>query len=135
MTNGRFATALHILTLLAKQEPELLSSAYIAGSININPVLVRKEIRNLQNHGLILSKEGKNGGSTLAKPSTKILLSDIYQAVRPTTLLGRSNTPNPACPIGKQINTHIESLYSSAEEALIQQLGSQTLADFTNRFS
>jgi Rrf2 family protein len=135
MNNGRFATALHILTLLARQEQELLSSEYIAGSININPVLVRKEISNLRNHGLIQSREGKNGGSSLAKPAAKILLSDIYKAVRQTALLGRSNDPNPNCPVGKNINTHIQNLYSEAEEALTRKLGTLTLADFTNRFS
>jgi Rrf2 family protein len=135
MNNGRFATALHILTLLARQEQELLSSEYIAGSININPVLVRKEISNLRNHGLIQSREGKNGGSSLAKPAAKILLSDIYKAVRQTALLGRSNDPNPNCPVGKNINTHIQNLYEEAEDALTRKLGTLTLADFTNRFS
>jgi Rrf2 family protein len=135
MNNGRFATALHILTLLARQEQELLSSEYIAGSININPVLVRKEISNLRNYGLIQSREGKNGGSSLAKPAAKILLSDIYKAVRQTALLGRSNDPNPNCPVGKNINTHIQNLYEEAEEALTRKLGTLTLADFTNRFS
>ena len=135
MNNGRFATALHILTLLARQEQELLSSEYIAGSININPVLVRKEISNLRNYGLIQSREGKNGGSSLAKPAAKILLSDIYKAVRQTALLGRSNDPNPNCPVGKNINTHIQNLYEEAEDALTRKLGTLTLADFTNRFS
>jgi Rrf2 family protein len=135
MNNGRFATALHILTLLARQEQELLSSEYIAGSININPVLVRKEISNLRNHGLIQSREGKNGGSSLAKPAAKILLSDIYKAVRQMALLGRSNDPNPNCPVGKNINTHIQNLYEEAEDALTRKLGTLTLADFTNRFS
>jgi Rrf2 family protein len=96
---------------------------------------VRKEISNLRNHGLIQSREGKNGGSSLAKPAAKILLSDIYKAVRQTALLGRSNDPNPNCPVGKNINTHIQNLYSEAEEALTRKLGTLTLADFTNRFS
>jgi len=134
MNNGRFATALHILTLLAQQEPELLSSEYIAGSININPVLVRKELSNLRNLGLVTSKEGKNGGSMLAKPAARILLSEVYNAVRQAPLLGRSNDPNPNCPVGKQINNHIDDLYLDAEQALVQKLGKQTLADFVNRF-
>jgi DNA-binding IscR family transcriptional regulator len=65
--NGQFQIAVHILTLLSKQPDELLSSDYIAGSININPVLVRKEISNLRKYGLIDSKEGKAGGYTLKK--------------------------------------------------------------------
>ena len=135
MNNLRFATALHILTLLSKQPGELLSSEYIAGSINVNPAVVRKEISNLRNCGFIQSKEGKGGGSTLAKPASQIRLSDIYQAVRQAAVLGRSNNPNPACPVGKQINAHLEDLYSEAEETLIQKLSNKTLADFSGQFS
>lgn len=135
MNNVRFATAMHILTLLAMQPGELMSSEYIAGSINVNAAVVRKELSNLRNCGLVESKEGKGGGSMLAKPAEQILLSDIYQVVRQTSLLGRSNDPNPACPVGQQINAHLEELYSEAEQALIQKLGKKTLADFSKQFS
>lgn len=135
MSNVRFATAMHILTLLAMQPGELMSSEYIAGSINVNAAVVRKELSNLRNCGLVESKEGKGGGSMLAKPAEQILLSDIYQVVRQTSLLGRSNDPNPACPVGQQINAHLEELYSEAEQALIQKLGKKTLADFSKQFS
>ncbi|RAJ88248.1 Rrf2 family protein [Chitinophaga dinghuensis] len=135
MNNGRFPISLHILTLMARAEGELLSSEHIAGSINCNPVLVRKEISNLRNHGLIESKEGKNGGATLAKPAANILLSDIYQAVRQSSLLGNSrNTPNPDCEVGKQINIHLDHLYAEVEGTLIRKLQLVTLADFSQQF-
>ncbi len=127
---------MHILTLLTQAGTDWLSSEYMAGSININPVLVRKELSNLRKHGLVISKEGKNGGSTLAKPATQIRLSDVYQAVKHTSLLGEAkNTPNPACPVGKQIRQHLDTLHQHAEAALLQQLGSQTLDNFCRQFS
>jgi Rrf2 family protein len=133
---GSFAISLHILTLLDKSKDALLSSEYIAGSVNINPVLIRKEIGNLKKHGLVESKEGKAGGFTLAKPSNKILLSDVYRAVRPDAILGASkNSPNPDCKVGKQINKHLEGLYQEAEDALMKRLGKTSLADFSNKFS
>src|ERR1700761_916528 len=102
--NGRFPIAVHILTLLSKAEGELLSSDYIAGSININPALVRKEISNLRNHGLIISKEGKSGGYGLGKAAKQITMGDIYDAVKNQPLLGEAkNTPNPDCAVGKKI--------------------------------
>lgn len=135
MNNGRFAVSLHILTLLAFKQGEWLSSEYIAGSININPVLVRKEISNLREAGLVESREGKNGGTTLAKSPSKILLSDVYNAVRQEALLGRSrNDPNPDCVIGSQINGQLDELYSEVEDALIQRLGKKTLAAFYKQF-
>ncbi|WP_449437833.1 RrF2 family transcriptional regulator [Pedobacter steynii] len=135
MNNSRFAISLHILTLLEKAKGELLSSEYMAGSININPVLVRKELSNLRNHGFVNSKEGKNGGSYLSKSAKEINLADIYNAVRQINLLGISkNTPNPQCPVGKQMNTHLNNLYNSTEQALVKELSSQTLADFSSQF-
>ncbi|HVI45814.1 MAG TPA: Rrf2 family transcriptional regulator [Chitinophaga sp.] len=135
MNNGRFPISLHILTLLARAEGTLLSSDYIAGSININPVLVRKEVSNLRNHGLIESKEGKNGGATLAKPAASILLSDIYNAIKQSSLLGNSrNLPNPDCEVGRQINKHLDDLYEDLENTLLHKLGKMTLADFSIQF-
>lgn len=134
MRNVRFATSLHTLLLLDFMKGELVSSEFIACSININPVLIRKEISNLRSHGLIDSKEGKGGGSRLAKPASKIFLSDIYKAVKQAPLLGRSNNPNPNCDIGNQINKHIANLYSEAEEVLVGRLAQITLAGFAKQF-
>lgn len=135
MNNRRFAISLHILTLLARAKDELLSSAYIASSINTNPALVRKELGNLRKLGLVTSREGRHGGSSLAKSARHIVLSDIYRAVRQKTILGSfEDHPNPLCPVGKQINKHLETLYQEAEEALVFRLGNITLADFCKRF-
>lgn len=136
MNNSRFSTSVHILTLLASAaKGEVLTSDYLAGSININPVLVRKELINLRKHGLVNSKEGKNGGVYLNKSAETIYLSDVYRAVQSAPLLGKAkNEPNPACPIGRQIGTHLENLYAGAEQALVRQLGTTTLQEFVNQF-
>ncbi|MBE9462904.1 RrF2 family transcriptional regulator [Dyadobacter subterraneus] len=136
MSNGRFAISVHILTLLASEPGEYCSSDYLSGSININPVLVRKELINLRNHGLVISKEGKTGGSTLAKPAELIAMSDIYEAVREKQFLGKSiNEPNPACPIGRQINQHLDDLYLESERALMRSLDNMNLAEFLQKFA
>ncbi|GAB4041319.1 Rrf2 family transcriptional regulator [Spirosoma gilvum] len=133
--NGRFAISMHILTLLAKANGEWITSDFLAGSININPVLVRKEIINLRKKGLVISREGKNGGTILAKPASQIRVSDVFLATRQGMVLGSArNSPNPDCPVGKQINRHLDNLYQEAEEALIRNLGVSTLDDFAHRF-
>lgn len=135
MNNSRFSISVHILTLLASARGEILTSDYLAGSININPVLVRKELINLRKHNLVGSKEGKSGGAYLLKPATEIRLSDVYEAVKQSPLLGQAkNTPNPACPVGRQINQHLDNLYTDAEKALIQQLKTTTLQQFVDQF-
>jgi len=135
MNNGRFSISVHILTLLATAKEELLSSEWIAGSININPVLVRKELSNLREHGLVISKEGKNGGAQLAKPARDILLSEVYEAVKQSPLLGvAKNTPNPDCLVGRQINQHLDDLYEEVDRALLNKLGQTTLEAFCKKF-
>ena len=131
MINSQFAISVHILTLLARAEGELLSSEYIAGSININAVLVRKELINLRKHNLVSSKEGKNGGSYLSKPAAAIKMSDIYKAVNHSSLLGQSkNAPNPYCAVGKNISKRLDDLSKNAENALIAQLAKVSLKKF-----
>ena len=133
--NGRFSIAIHIMTLLTKAEGELLSSEFIASSINANAAVVRKELSNLRNNGLILSKEGATGGYTLGKDATSIRLSDIYQSVKQQSILGHAkNLPNPACPVGRQINQHLDTLYKEVEETLTEKLVTKTLAEFTGQF-
>ena len=133
--NGQFHIAVHILTLLNKADNELLSSEYIAASININPALLRKEISNLRKQGLVNSKEGKNGGYSLGKAAQLIKLSDVYMAIKHQPVLGiAKNMPHPDCPIGKQINKHMDSLYIEMENTLLNKLGTVTLAEFSNKF-
>ncbi|GAB2540903.1 RrF2 family transcriptional regulator [Spirosoma aerophilum] len=133
--NGRFAISMHILTLLAKANDEWLTSDFLASSININPVLVRKELINLRSNGLVKSREGKNGGSQLAKPANQIRVSDVFLATRQGPLLGTSrNSPNPDCPVGKQIHRHLDNLYQEAEDTLIKTLSTSTLDEFSHQF-
>jgi Rrf2 family protein len=136
MNNTRFATAIHIMTLLAESQQEWLTSEWMAGSININPVIVRKELSVLREVGLIMSRQGKEGGSRLAKKPSDIRISEIYLAVKNTEVLGkRNNNPNPACPVGKEINEHLDTLFSETDQLVLNFLGDKTLQEFLNRFT
>lgn len=135
MNNTRFATALHILTLLADSKGEWLSSDWIAGSINVNPVIVRKEIGALIKTGLVQSRKGKDGGAALAKAGNQITLDEIYRAVKNSEVLGKKNMrPNPKCPIGKDINEKLDGLYFDIDESVLAALREKTLESFLSEF-
>ncbi|TCV09903.1 BadM/Rrf2 family transcriptional regulator [Sphingobacterium alimentarium] len=135
MNNTRFATSVHILTLLALKPEEWLSSEFIAGSININPVIVRKEIIFLSGAGLIQTKKGKDGGAKLNRPASLIYLSEILEIVHYSDMLGRKNlNTNPQCFIGSQINERLDSLFKRTDLLIKESLGKQSLADFLNQF-
>ncbi|MFV0418140.1 MAG: RrF2 family transcriptional regulator [Dysgonomonas sp.] len=135
MGDRRFSISIHVLVLLARNTGEWISSDYLAGSMNINPVLVRKELSNLRKHGFVISKEGKNGGCMLAKPADTIYLSDIYKIVSSQSILGNSlASPNPKCSVGRQINKHLNDLNLEAEKVMTNQLSGITVAEFSSKF-
>lgn len=136
MSNTRFATAVHIMTLLADSPQDWLTSEWMAGSININPVMVRKELSILREAGLVISRQGKEGGSQLSRNAEAITIAEIYAAVKNTDVLGKKNQkPNPLCPVGKEINNHLNDLFKETDQLVMQFLGNKTLKDFTDHFS
>ncbi|MCW3159988.1 Rrf2 family transcriptional regulator [Chryseobacterium oryctis] len=136
MNNTRFATAIHIMTLLAKSPQDWLTSEWMAGSINVNPVVVRKEISVLREAGLIISRQGKEGGSQLSRNADSITISEIYSAVKNTEVLGKKNqNPNPACNVGKEINEHLNGLFIETDKLVVDFLGNKTLKEFSEQFS
>jgi Rrf2 family protein len=135
MNNTRFATAIHIMTLLAEIPQDWLTSEWMAGSININPVVVRKELSVLREAGLVTSRQGKEGGSQLAKSADSINISDIYLAVKNTEVLGKKNqNPNPACSVGRDINDHLNTLFAETDQLVLNFLGDKSLQEFSDQF-
>jgi DNA-binding IscR family transcriptional regulator len=135
MISGKFAITIHILTLLSKFPEDYLSSEFIAGSMNLHPVLVRKEIANLKKNNIVESKEGKNGGTKLLKSASNISLDAIFKMTFDTVTLGFSkNEPNPDCLVGKKINENLENLYENINEKISFQLSGISLEDFSNKF-
>ncbi|UOU98649.1 Rrf2 family transcriptional regulator [Chryseobacterium daecheongense] len=135
MNNTRFATAVHIMTLLEKSPQEWLTSEWVAGSININPAIVRKEMSVLREAGLIISRQGKEGGSMLARNPESISISEIYAAVKNTEVLGKKNqNPNPACSVGKDINVHLNTLFEETDKLVVSFLGNKSLKEFSDQF-
>ena len=81
MNNLRFATILHILTLLNTSKNQWLSSEWIAGSINVNAVIVRKELALLSKNNFIETRKGKEGGYQLKMEAKNVLLSDLMRLI------------------------------------------------------
>jgi len=135
MNNARFATIIHILTLLAKNTGQWSSSDWIAESIQINPVMVRRELAVLQEMGWVVSKKGKEGGSKLIVPSSAISLSDILKATKGNHVLGRKNSCGGSnCPVGREINDELDRLFGEADRILFDALEQRSLKSFVDRF-
>ena len=129
-SSSRFTVAVHVLTLLAHEEGRALTSDYIAGSVNTNPVVIRRVLGLLAKAGLVSTAEGAGGGTTLAKPAEKITLADIFAAVEQGDffVLPR-NEPNPLCPVGRSVQTVLGDHLSRFQDALERDMRRVTIAD------
>lgn len=135
MNNTRYATVIHILVLLAKSPGEWLSSEWMAASINVNPVVVRRELAHLVKRGWVTSRKGKEGGIRLAVSPAEVKLGEVYLLIRNSDVLGKRNLhPNPECPVGRKINQVLEGLSADTDEVVVTALNRQSLADLITEF-
>ena len=76
-----FYNSVHIFACIDTFKEEFkLTSEFLAASINVNPVIIRKILSQLKAAGLVKVQRG-SGGASIAKPLDEITFFDIYQAV------------------------------------------------------
>ena len=128
--SSRSAVGIHVLTLLAQSGEEPLSSEVMAGSVNTNAVVIRRELGLLRQAGLVRSQEGSGGGWRLARNPKRITLLDVYRAVEKEKLFSLHNQqPNPACRVGRSIQGALEGVFGDAEAAMERRLRETTIED------
>lgn len=128
MSNTRYTVAIHILTLLAYCGPDPLTSEFIAGSVNTNPVVIRRILASLRAAGLVSSQGGPGGGWQLLPDPDRITLRDVLAAIEPAPGFPLHNSsPNPHCPVGRAIQSLLVLRFRSAQEAMEQDLARTTI--------
>ena len=79
--SSRFTIALHIFAAMDVFGKDYkITSDFLAGSIQVNSVIIRNILSQLRNAGLIKVSRG-TGGAELAKAPEEITFYDIYAAV------------------------------------------------------
>ena len=130
--NSRFAVATHLMVALAHlAEHEVarglfpdgwISSEFLAGSVNTNPVVVRRLLGDLRRAGLIESRTGKRGGARIARRSDAITLQDVYAAVEDGAMFAlHPQPPNKDCPVGARITSILEPVFERASSAVREE--------------
>lgn len=127
----RFAFAVHVLAVLAHERAAGgVCSERIAGSVNTNPVVIRRLLSQLRRAGLVKTQKGSSGGAALTGAPEDISLVDIYRAVEPAAAFGtHRQKPNPRCPVGAGIERVLDEVFSSAQNALECELARRTLRE------
>ena len=105
--SSRLTVAVH--TLLAIEYFHLeykVTSEFIASSVCVNPVVIRRILLQLKDAGLVDVARG-SGGATLKKPPKSITLLDVYRAVdcmEKDSMFHFHENPNANCPVGSRIH-------------------------------
>jgi DNA-binding IscR family transcriptional regulator len=108
-----------------------VTSDFIAGSVNTNPVVIRKIMGLLREAGLIDVAAG-TGGIALTRSPGKISLLDIYRAadtVKEGELFKIHEDTAPRCPVGGSIAELLGGYFESAQEAMEAELARSSLQD------
>ncbi|MBO5604327.1 MAG: Rrf2 family transcriptional regulator [Acidaminococcaceae bacterium] len=129
---SRFTIGVHIITAIDYfKDMERVNSEFLAGSIGVNPVIVRTVISQLREAGILQTKRGSSGAE-IAKRLNEITLYDIYKAVGSVDMEGIFHfheQPNPDCPVGRNIHRVLDQHLIDAQRAMEEKLRTTTLAD------
>ncbi|TGE28457.1 Rrf2 family transcriptional regulator [Hymenobacter metallicola] len=133
--SSRFSVAVHVLSLLALQQENdvLLTSERMAGSVNTNPVVIRRLLGQLKKAGLVEVRPAA-GGTFLTRRPAAITLLEVYRAVEVVEagqLFSVHDKPNPACLVGRNIQSALDDTLQRAQTALEQVLAGVTLQQVT----
>lgn len=128
----RFSIAVHMLLCVATLEGQYkVTSDFLAASVGVNPVIIRRLSSRLKKHGLLNVPPG-TGGASLGRPAEAITLYDVYRAVGSVDskrLFSMHERPNPACAVGRSIQPLLNRHMNAAQIALENSLKNTNLAE------
>ena len=130
--SSRFTIAVHVLICIETFKNEFkTTSDFLASSVNVNPVVIRRILQQLKKAGIVEVKRG-SGGADLARKPEDITLLDVYTAVESVEegqLFHFHENPNPQCPVGRNIHNILDDRLKKIQEAMEAQMRSVTIRD------
>ena len=130
---SRFTVAVHTLLVIYNfSATTKVTSDFIAASVQVNPVVIRRTLLSLKAAGMVDVKAG-SGGASIIKDMGDITLYDVYKAVDSMDgdMFHFHENPNPACPVGRNIHAVLDSHLADAQAAMENELKKVTLLDLT----
>ena len=130
---SRFTVAVHTLLVIYNfSQTTKVTSDFIAASVQVNPVVIRRTLLSLKAAGMVDVKAG-SGGASIVKDLGDITLYDVYKAVDSMDgdMFHFHENPNPACPVGRNIHAVLDAHLADAQAAIENELKKVTLLDLT----
>jgi Rrf2 family protein len=135
MLSSKLSVGVHILAVLAFDQGEPVTSELLGGSVNTNPVVIRRLLGLFREAGFVESKNGVGGGWMLVTDPRRITLLDVLQTVEPQNemfALHRSE-PNHECPVGCNIQGILTEVYDEVHRGVAERLARSTIATVVNK--
>ena len=131
----RYSIALHILTCIEiYEDKDKVTSDYLAESIQVNPVIIRKILQQLKSANIVKVNRG-TGGAHLLKEAKDISMYEVYMAVsciKKEGLFNLHNNPNPECPVGKNIKNTLDERFYQIQKVMEDKMKSISLKDIVD---
>lgn len=133
--SSRFTIAVHVLIFIETfKQKHKVTSEFLASSVNVNPVVIRRLLQQLKKAGIVNVVRG-SGGADVGRPLDQITLLDVYQAVECVEdgeLFHFHENPNPLCPVGKHIHWILDAHLEQIQKAMELEMKAVTLQDIMN---
>ncbi|MCI8292382.1 MAG: Rrf2 family transcriptional regulator [Hespellia sp.] len=130
--SSRFTIAIHVLVCIETfKNDHKVTSDFLASSVNVNPVVIRRLLQQLKKAGIIHVRRG-SGGADFEKPLDEITLLDVYNAVECVErgeLFHFHENPNPLCPVGKNIHAILDERLEEIQRAMEKEMASISIQD------
>lgn len=128
---SRFTIATHMLMVIALKGKETkVTSDFLAESVGVNPVIIRKTLSQLKKAELISVARG-TGGAEIIKNLKDISLLDVYRAVECLGNTGQlfsfHENPNPNCPVGAHIHQVLDQKLEKIQQTMEAELSQISL--------
>src|SRR5512134_2828908 len=124
----RLLTATYILSYVAANAPEVVTTERIAEQVDEHPTRVRQIVAALVKRGLLAASRGAAGGVSLMKPATEISLRDVQEAVQDSSLLAFALFEPKSEWAGKsRVHLVFENLRAELESRIQGYLAEHTL--------
>lgn len=132
---SQFTVALHTLFCIEHFSKEMkVTSNFIAGSVNTNPVVIRRILGKLKEANIINIEAGV-GGATIKADLSKITMLDIFNIIDPLEngqLFHFHENPNMNCPVGSRVHDVLDSKLYMIEKSMLDEMNKTTIQDLIN---
>ena len=133
--SSRLTVAVHVLLCIEVfKDQRKVTSDFLASSVNVNPVVIRRILQQLKKAGIVSVARG-SGGADVARPLEEITLLDLYNAVECVNgggLFHFHENPNQLCPVGRNIHAVLDGRLEEVQAAMEREMSSVTMRDILN---